>query len=278
VFAQLDFERFLMNRIDEKFMELKKQGKTAFIPYITAGDPDMKTTEKIVYALVKAGADLIELGVPFSDPLADGPTIQKAIQRSLDNGCTTEKTFGLVKTLRKRTDVPFIFMTYYNIVFTYGVEKFIKKCKTYGVDGIIIPDIPMEESEELNAAARAEGICLIMLAAPTTPLERVKKISKYSRGFLYYVSITGVTGAGKALSSKLAIDVKKIRKAISEPVCVGFGISSPDQARDIARGSDGVIVGSAIIKRIENNLASKNKMLSEIETFSKSIAKAVHKA
>ncbi len=267
-----------MNRIDETFKRLQRDGKKAFIPYVTAGDPDMGTTKKIVHALVRAGADIIELGVPFSDPLADGPTIQKAIHRSLENGCTTKKTFELVKELRKEIDNPLVFMTYYNIIFSYGVKKFIKRAKVCGVDGVIVPDLPMEESTELYNAAKTEGLCLIMLAAPTTPLERARKIARYSCGFLYYISITGVTGARKALSKKLKLEVAGIRNATTTPVCVGFGISNAAQAKDVAKLSDGVIIGSAIIKRIEKNLGNNSKIVSEIEIFSKSIAKAVHKA
>ena len=268
-----------MNRINETFRRLKKEGKKAFIPYVAAGDPDMKTTRKIISSLTKADADIIELGIPFSDPLADGPTIQKAIQRSLKAGCTVNKVMDMVRQLRKRgVQVPLIFMTYYNIVFNYGISRFISRAKASGADGIIVPDLPMEESEELTRVADKKDFCVIMLAAPTTPPARFRKISKCSRGFIYYVSLTGVTGARKALSDRLKSDVKKLKKMTEKPVCVGFGISNSRQAKDIVRASDGIIVGSVIIKLIEENLADKNLLVKKVETFAGSIAKAVHGA
>ncbi|MFH1665447.1 MAG: tryptophan synthase subunit alpha [Candidatus Omnitrophota bacterium] len=267
-----------MNRIDEKFRQLKAEGKKAFIPYITSGDPDMETTKRITRALVNAGADIIELGVPFSDPLADGPTIQKAIQRSLEGGCTVRKVLFMVKELRKTVQVPFVFMTYYNIIFNYGVSRFVRDAKAAGADGVIVPDLPMEESGELSLAADKEDFYLVMLAAPTTPVERFKKISKCSRGFIYYISLTGVTGARKSFSGKLKGELRELVKVSARPVCVGFGVSDAVQAKSLAEAADGVIVGSAIIKLIENGLKDKNAMVRRVKKFAASLARAVHEA
>ena len=268
----------MMNRIDKKFKDLKKDNKKAFIPYVTAGDPNMKTSEKIILALASSGADIIELGVPFSDPLADGPIIQAAIQRSLKSGTSVKKTMAMVKRLRKKIDTPLVFMTYYNIVFNYGLSRFVKDSVSAGVDGIIVPDLPMEESEELLKIADKEGFCLIMLTAPTTPPGRFKKIAACSRGFIYHVSLTGVTGTRKKLAGKLKGDLKKLKKLTSKPVCVGFGISDPHQAKEIATTSSGVIVGSAIIKVIEKNLTSQSRIVKEVAKFAGSLARAVHRA
>ncbi len=265
-----------MNRINETFARLKREKKAAFIPYITAGDPDMAATEKIVLNLAKAGADIIELGIPFSDPLADGPTIQMAVERSLKAGCTAGKVLSMVRNLRKTVSVPLVFMTYYNIVLNYGLKRFIKDAKSSGADGIIVPDLPMEESGGLTALADKEDFAVIMLTAPTTPHARFKRIAEVSRGFIYYVSLTGVTGARKKLSVKLKSEVKALKKLTTKPVCVGFGVSNTLQARDIAGAADGVIVGSAIIKTIEKNLADKSALDKRVTSFAESLAKAIH--
>jgi tryptophan synthase alpha chain len=265
-----------VNRINNTFKRLKRQKKKAFIPYITAGDPDIQTTKRIVRALSGAGADIIELGIPFSDPLADGPTIQKAVQRSLSAGCTVKKVLDMVKELRRDVDVPLVFMTYYNIVFNYGVSRFIRDAKKCGADGIIVPDLPMEESEELTRVADKEDFSVILLAAPTTPPERFKKIARRSRGFVYYVSLTGVTGARERLAKELKSDVRKLRKMTTKPICVGFGISRPHQAKAIAGASDGIIVGSALIKVLERNMPDRSKMVKKVGTLAGSIARAVH--
>lgn len=267
-----------MNRIDKTFKALKKEKKKAFIPYVTAGDPDMKTSERIIEVLAKSGADIIEVGIPFSDPLADGPTIQEAVERSLKAGCTVKKTLSMVKRLRKKIDVPMVFMTYYNIVFNYGLKSFVEDAVKSGADGIIVPDLPMEESEELLGLADKKDFSLIMLTAPTTPPGRFRKIAAASRGFIYHVSLTGVTGARKKMASALKGDVRKLRKLTSKPVCVGFGVSNPGQARDIAGSASGVIVGSAIIKVIEQNLSNKRNLVKKVSAFARAIAKAVHRA
>jgi len=265
-----------MNRIDLSFQRLKKEGKKAFIPYITAGDPGIETTKKFVRVLAGAGADIIELGIPFSDPLADGPTIQRAVERSLSAGATTRGIFRMVRDLRKDVDVPLVFMTYYNIVFNYGIEKFIADSKKSGADGIIVPDLPMEESHELTDIADKHDFSVILLAAPTTPVDRFGKIARCSRSFIYYVSITGVTGARKALSDKLYGHIRHLKRVTDKPICVGFGVSTPGQAREVARAADGVIVGSAIINVLEKSLKNKKKMVRDVEAFGRSIARAVH--
>ncbi len=267
-----------MNRIDETFKKLRQEKKKAFIPYITAGDPDLATSKKVIRSLSDAGADIIELGIPFSDPLADGPTIQNAVKRSLDAGCTVRKVFSMVKALRRSIDTPFVFMTYYNIVLNYGPEKFVRDAKKNGADGIIVPDLPMEESEELMRITRKEDFHLILLVAPTTPMKRFKKIASASRGFIYYVSLTGVTGARKKLSDQLKSEVRKLKRAAKKPICVGFGISKPQQAKDIASASDGVIIGSSVINVLEKNLFRKNAISKEVGSFARSIARAIHGA
>jgi tryptophan synthase alpha chain len=269
-------ERSEMNRINETFKRLKAEKKKAFIVYVTAGDPDINTTKKIVRTLEQEGADIVELGVPFSDPLADGPTIQRAIYRSLKTGCSAKKVLKMVKEIRKEVDIPLVFMTYYNIVFNYGVEKFIADSKAAGADGIIVPDLPLEESKEMTKAADKHDFCVIQLTAPTTPPERFRKIAAASRGFVYHVSLTGVTGARKDLSKKLGSDVKKLKKLTKKPLCVGFGISNPKQACDIAGAADGVIVGSAVIKIIENNLKNRKVLVDRVGAFVRSMARAVH--
>ncbi|MGB2630795.1 MAG: tryptophan synthase subunit alpha [Candidatus Omnitrophota bacterium] len=267
-----------MNRIKETFDRLKKEKKKAFIPYITAGDPNIQATKRLVQALSRAGADIIELGIPFSDPLADGPTIQRAVFRSLKAGCTVGKILRMVKEARNVVATPLIFMTYYNIVFNYGIERFVKDAKKNGADGIIVPDLPLEESNDLIEVAYKNDFYVILLAAPTTPLERFKKIANRSRGFVYYVSLTGVTGARRKLSEKLKGEVRKLKKVSATPVCVGFGISNPVQAKEIAEVSDGVILGSATINVMEKYLPDKNKAVKEVEKFARSIARAVHSA
>jgi tryptophan synthase alpha chain len=265
-----------MNRIKETFNNLRKENKKAFIPYITAGDPDMRTTKKIVQTLSKAGADIIELGIPFSDPLADGPTIQRAVYRALKGGSSVKKVFRMTKELRKKVVTPLVYMTYYNIVFNYGVTRFIKDAKTNGADGIIVPDLPLEEAGDLMKAAEREDFFVILLAAPTTPVKRFKKIAAHSHGFVYYVSLTGVTGARKKLSEKIKSEVKILKRWTTRPICVGFGISNPAQAKDIARISDGIIIGSAAINVLEKYLPNKARAVREVGKFAKSIAQAVH--
>lgn len=263
-----------MNRIDEKFRELKNGKQKAFIAYITAGDPDLGTTGKLIIELEKRGVDLIELGIPFSDPLADGPTIQAASQRALRKGVTVKAIMRLVRSLRKSVKVPFVFMTYYNPVLQYGLKKFVKDAKASGVDGIIVPDLPLEESGALSKIAREEDFSLILLTAPTSTNERLKKISVRSRGFIYFVSLTGVTGARSKLPADLKNNVRRLKRFTKTPVCVGFGVSTPGQAKAVASVADGVIVGSAIIRVIEKNIGRKD-IVKKVGYLSRSLAKGI---
>lgn len=222
----------------------------AFIAFITCGDPDLETTKKVVLEACKNGADLIELGIPFSDPTAEGPVIQGANIRALAGGVTTDKVFDLVRELRKETDTPFVFMTYANVIFSYGSEKFISLCKETGVDGIILPDLPFEEKEEFSPVCDKYGVDLISLIAPTSE-NRISMIAKEAQGFIYIVSSLGVTGTRSEIKTDLDSIVKVIRENTDIPCAIGFGISTPEQAAKMAAISDGAIVGSAIIKILE---------------------------
>lgn len=222
----------------------------AFIPFITCGDPDLDTTAEIVRSAVRAGADLIELGIPFSDPTAEGPVIQGANIRALAGGVTTDKVFELVKNLRKDVEIPLVFMTYANVVFSYGAERFMKRCQETGIDGIILPDLPFEEKEEFSEVARKYGIDMISLIAPTSE-NRISMIAKEAEGFIYIVSSLGVTGVRSEINTDISRIVEIIRQNTDVPCAVGFGISEPRQAQKMAGISDGAIVGSAIIKIME---------------------------
>ena len=222
----------------------------AFIPFITCGDPDLSTTKAAVIAAVENGADLIELGIPFSDPTAEGPVIQNANLRALSNGITTDRIFSLVKELREEVKIPFVFMTYSNVVFSYGARRFISSCKDIDIDGLILPDLPFEEKDEFQPICREYGVDLISLIAPTSE-NRISMIAKEAEGFIYVVSSLGVTGVRSEITTDLPSIVKVIRENTSLPCAIGFGISTPEQAKKMADISDGVIVGSAIIKLLE---------------------------
>ncbi len=240
-----------MNRIEKTFKELKALNKKAFIPYIMAGDPSVEKTKELVLVLEECGADIIELGVPFTDPLADGPTIQRAAERALKGGVTLKVVLALVKDLRTKTRVPLVLMTYYNPVFKYGEERFVKDAKDAGVDGVIIPDLPPDEAGELIKTAKKAGLATIFLLAPTSTEDRIKKVAAASRGFIYYVSMTGITGSQILLDGSIGKSINNIRKITDKPVAVGFGISTPEEARAVSGISDGVIVGSAIVRKIQ---------------------------
>ncbi|MDP3111022.1 MAG: tryptophan synthase subunit alpha [Thermodesulfovibrionales bacterium] len=240
-----------MNRIERTFKELKSLNKKAFIPYIMAGDPSVERTKELVLVLEECGADIIELGVPFTDPLADGPTIQRAAERALKEGVTLKGVLTLVKDLRTKTRVPLVLMTYYNPVFKYGEERFVKDAKDAGVDGVIIPDLPPDEAGELIKTAKKAGLATIFLLAPTSTEDRIKKVATASRGFIYYVSMTGITGAQILLDGSIGKSINNIRSITDKPVAVGFGISTPEEARTVSGISDGVIVGSAIVRKIQ---------------------------
>ena len=231
-----------MSRIAEAF----QHGK-AFIPFMTCGDPDLETTAKAVRAAAAAGADLIELGIPFSDPTAEGPVIQEANLRALTGGVTTDKIFDLVRGLPTDVTVPMVFMTYANVIFSYGAERFIKTCAEIGIDGLILPDLPYEEKEEFLPQCRQYGVDLISFVAPTSD-DRIEMIAREAEGFLYIVSSLGVTGTRSEITTDLASIVKTVRRSTDIPCAIGFGISTPEQARKMAAIADGAIVGSAIVK------------------------------
>ncbi len=247
-----------MNRIDKKFIQLKRQGRKAFIAFITAGYPDLPTTAKLVIELEKRGVDIIELGVPFSEPLADGPVIQEASGYSLKKGTNLLKILDLVKKSRKHVSLPICLMTYYNPVFCFGDKRFIDKATACGVDGVIIPDLPPEEAKDFIYYANKKGLSNICFVAPTSSNARIKLIAKADKGFIYYVSLTGVTGSRDNLSADLKANLLRIKKITSKPVCVGFGISSAAQVKEVSKISDGVIVGSAIVKQIKENIGRSN--------------------
>lgn len=225
-------------------------GGKAFIPFITCGDPSLEITEKTVYAMEEAGADLIELGIPFSDPTAEGPVIQAANVRALSGGVTTDKIFDMVVRIREKTDIPMVFMTYANVVFSYGTERFAKRAAEIGMNGIILPDVPFEEKEEFAGVFREYGLDFISLIAPTSH-DRITAIAKEASGFVYCVSSLGVTGVRTSITTDIGAMVDLVKAAKDIPCAVGFGISTPEQAAKMAESSDGVIVGSAIVKLCE---------------------------
>lgn len=240
-----------MNRIDEKFAALKSQGEAALIPFVTAGDPDLDATFQILRAVERGGADLIELGVPFSDPMADGPTIQRASERALSSGTTLPQILEMVRQLRRRSEIPLILFGYYNPFFRYGLKRFAHDLKAAGVDGILCVDLPPEESGELRRWTDPHGLDTIFLLAPTSDAKRIRLVSEQGQGFIYYVSVMGVTGARKRFEADLRAQVTRVRRVTRLPVGVGFGVSTPDQAAWIASFADAVVVGSALIAQIE---------------------------
>jgi len=247
-----------MNRIDEVFKRAREQAQKVFIPFVTAGDPDLDMTRDLVLMLEKSGADIIELGVPFSDPLADGPVIQRASQRALSGGINLRRICRFVQGMRKDTKVPIALMSYYNPILHMGLESSIELMKGAGVDGLICPDLPPEEGEELLGLANQNGMACIFFLAPTSTKERIKMVAERSTGFIYYVSVTGVTGAREDLPSTIKDHIKQIRSLTDKPIAVGFGVSKPEQAARIAQWADGVIVGSAIIRILEESHFSED--------------------
>lgn len=241
----------MASRIAETFRALKKQGRKAFIPYIMAGDPSLKKTASLIKLLERAGADIIELGVPFSDPLADGPVIQAAASRALQAGVTLKDVIKFVGEIRKTTSVPLVLMTYYNPVFRLGVERFARMAAGAGVDGLIIPDLPFDEAGEIKRHCRAHGLDSVFLAAPTSGANRLRRIAKASTGFIYFVSITGITGAKLVLPGAVKRSIRELAGYAGEKkaVAVGFGVATPEEAQAVARLADGVIVGSAIVRK-----------------------------
>jgi tryptophan synthase alpha chain len=263
-----------MTRIDAKFAALRAEGRKAFVAYVMAGDPDYDTSLELVRGLPGAGVDIIELGMPFTDPMADGPTIQLAGQRALAAGQTLQRTLDMARSLREIDDsTPIVMMGYYNPIYSRGVERFLKDAKAAGIDGLIVVDLPPEEDDELCIPAQAAGLNFIRLATPTTDDKRLPKVLENTSGFVYYVSITGITGAAAASAADVAPEVARIKAQTDLPVIVGFGIRTPDSARDIAAVADGTVVGTAIVKQVE-----EGRPVAEILDFVKGLAQGAHSA
>ena len=263
-----------MTRIETKFAALRAEGKKAFVSYIMAGDPDLDTSLRLMKGLPAAGVDVIELGMPFTDPMADGPTIQLAGQRALDGGQTLQKTLDMVADFRKGDDVtPIVMMGYFNPIYSRGVDRFLADAKAAGVDGLIVVDLPPEEDAELCIPAQKAGLNFIRLATPTTDAKRLPKVLQNTSGFVYYVSITGITGAAAAEAGDVAPEVARIKASTDLPVIVGFGITTPDAARAIASVADGCVVGSAIVKEV-----GAGRPVADVLGFVASLAKGAHSA
>ena len=260
-----------MNRIVARFEQLKGKGQPAFIPFLCAGDPDLATTQRLIEEFDRVGSDVIELGFPFSDPVADGPTIQAAYTRALDRGCKVDGIFDMVRSLRRGCEIPIVAMVSYSIVFKRGPERFIAEAAEAGIDGATIPDLLIEEAEEVFKAAEANDFCNITFATPLTPPKRNQLVAERSRGFIYYISIAGITGARDSLAEDIAPNVADLKAIKDTPVAVGFGVSNPEQAHAVGQMADGVIVGSAIVKRIaacgekgEDPVASVGQFVGEL--------------
>lgn len=263
-----------MTRIDTTFARLKREGKKAFVAYVMAGDPDYDSSLELIKALPAAGVDIIELGLPFTDPMADGSTIQLAGQRALEGGQTLDKTLQMARELRKTdNDTPIVMMGYYNPIYSRGVDRFLAQAKDAGIDGLIIVDLPPEEDSELCIPAQNAGLNFIRLATPTSDDKRLPKLLENTSGFIYYVSITGITGAANAQAADVGPEVARIKSQTDLPVIVGFGIKTPEAAEAIAGVADGAVVGSAIVSLIE-----QGKPVPEIAAFVKSLADGAHRA
>ena len=259
-----------MSRISDRFKQLKAENKKALVIFIAAGDPSLKVTEQLVEAAYDSGADIVELGVPFSDPLADGPVIQASFHRAIAKGTTVTKTLQSVENIRKTCDVPLVFMLASTLVFNHGVKKFMRDCKSVGVDGLIIPDMPPEDSDEFIPSARAHGLDTIFLSAPTSTTKRLKRIVSLSRGFVYYISVKGVTGGASATAREVSASVDKIHGMTKLPVLAGFGVKTPEQARTLSRCADGVIIGSRAVEII-NSARSGNDAVKALAKYVRSV-------
>ncbi len=264
-----------MSRIDSAFQRLRRKGEKGLITFITACDPDPDVTERLVPAMERAGADLVELGVPFSDPMADGPVIQRASQRALERGTTLPEILALVKRLRTRTEIPLVLMSYYNPVLQYGLGAFAADAAAAGVDGLIVPDLPVEESGPLLEETAKHGLDLIPFAAPTSTPERLARTAEVARGFIYCVSLTGVTGMRRELPPHIEEFITRVRKHCAQPLAIGFGISNPEQAARMARLGDAVIVGSAIVNLVEQYQADPDLLVEKVGDLVRQIKEAI---
>ena len=267
-------DAFMTGRIERKFRDLKQKKEKALVVYLTAGDPDLQTTRGLILAVEESGVDVIEIGVPFSDPTADGPVIQAASQRALRRGVTLSGILDMIESLREVSDIPIVLFGYFNPIFSYGNERFAARAKRAGVDGILVVDLPPEESHELRQHTDRAGLDFISLIAPTTNDDRIAKIANNATGFLYYISITGVTGTAQPLMQSIKVDVERIRKISALPLVIGFGISTPVQAAEIASCADGVVIGSAFVRLIEEN-GAKDDLIQIASSFTKDIKKAL---
>ena len=263
-----------MKRIEKKFSSLNKKGEKALVAYLTAGYPDLKVTREIILAFDRAGVDVLELGIPFSDPTADGPVIQEASQAALKNGVTLARILDLLADLRGSTEMPVILFSYYNPIFIFGAERFARQAAAAGADGVLVVDLPVEEAEELRVSTDEAGLDFITLVAPTTGIDRTRKMVKGASGFIYYISLTGVTGSGGAVVEEIRDRISVIRKISDLPVVAGFGISNPSQAREIASVADGIVVGSAIIRLIGEHARGPD-LVETVETFARSLKEAI---
>jgi len=263
----------MTSRMQQLFSHLKQSDGKALVTFITAGDPDLETTAALLPVLADSGADIIELGIPFSDPMADGPTIQRASERALAAGTTLEKILQLVSTVRKQIATPLVLMGYSNPIYAYGWQRFAQDAVQAGVDGLLLVDLPPEEADELLPVARAAELEIIFLLTPTSDANRIKQVSRCGSGFLYYVTVTGVTGARQSVSTSLADELKAVREKIKLPIVAGFGISTPEQAAQVATAADGVVVGSAIVKLFEKHQGKQ--LQKEVHTLVSALKQAI---
>ncbi len=265
------------NRIDRKFRELKARGQKAFVAYITAGDPSPESTPELVWALERAGADIVELGVPFSDPLADGVVNQLSAQRALEAGTTTPRMMEILQAVRTQSQIPIVLYTYFNLVYAYGIERFCLHACQSGADGLLVLDLPPEESQGNDVGSRLGDGSLrrISLVAPTSPAERIAKIIAKATGFVYYISREGVTGMQEHVATSIGSRIELLRKQTSLPICVGFGISTPEQAHTVAQQADGAVVGSVLVNRIAEWGGEKD-LPQKLEAFARPLAQAIH--
>ena len=266
------------NRIDRKFRELKARGQKAFVAYITAGDPSPETTPALVWALERAGADIVELGVPFSDPLADGVVNQLSAQRALEAGTTTPRVFEILRAVRAQSQIPIVLYTYFNLVYAYGIERFCLHAHQAGADGVLVLDLPPEESQGESGIGSRLGdgsLRRICLVAPTSPADRIAKIVQKATGFVYYISREGVTGMQEHVATSMGNRINVLRRHTSLPICIGFGISTPEQARTVAQQADGAVIGSVLVNRIAE-WGQEKELAQKMEAFARPLAQAIH--